>query len=69
MSGVRGYHGELLDREIVVENIQIADSNMMKIIIFSTSQNERLLMLGASRDRWNSFGVMYNAFGMIRGDF
>ena len=69
MPGVRGCYGELLDREIVVEKIKIADSNLMKIIIFSTSQNERLLMLGASRDRWNSFGVMYNAFGMIRGDF
>ena len=69
MPGVRGCYGELLDREIVVEKIKIADSNMMKIIIFWTSQTERLLILGASRDRWNSFGVMYNAFGMIRGDF
>ena len=68
MSGVRGCYGELLDREIGVEKIKIADSNMMNIIIFSTSQNERLLILGAFRDRWKLFGVMCNAFGMIRGD-
>ena len=58
MSGVRGYYGELLDREIVVEKIKIADSNMMKIVIFLTSQNKRLLILGAFRERWNSFGAM-----------
>ena len=45
MSGVRGYYGELLDREIVVENIKIADFNMMKIVIFLASQNKRLLIL------------------------
>ena len=58
MSGVRGSDGELLEREIVVEKIKIADSNMTKIVIFLTSQNERLLILGAFGELWNSFGAM-----------